>query len=122
LQSHEHFGSQLTQRKPDSKGFVLKSRQAYNANLDGIYGKRSVCSILYSLDCIENDKTKTRKLHVLVFEKEEGSPFDVTKATAFETYKDFENNVNCTELTLNHSESQLDLSLTYDIRNTLESM
>ena len=69
--------------------------------------KASLVSLYIFLDCIENDKTKTRKLHVLVFEKEEGSSFDVTKATAFETYEDFQNNINCTELTLNHSDNQL---------------
>lgn len=59
---------------------------------------------------------------MIVYEREEGSTFDCTKAKAYETYEDYQNNLNFTELTLFTSDSQLDVSLTYDIRNTLESI
>ena len=70
---------------------------------------------------IEDDHTKTRRLHVIEYEHN-GETFDVEKAKGYESHEDFMKGTDCTHLKFVTSESLMNTSLTTDIRTQISDL
>ena len=124
LKTHSSFTPQLrTDRKADNQGFKLKARQVDEADLSGLYGNSpdNLYFVSLCLANIEDDHTKTRRLHVIEYEHN-GKSFDVENAKGYESYYDFLNGIDCTHLKFITTESLMNSSLTTDIRTQLNDL
>ena len=100
---------------PDKDQFILNRRFVEQARLDGRYSKSFVLITWFLLVLVHIENvlgTRTRRLHVIKFIRDDCGSFDVERAIGYESPIDFMEDKNPYELKFSVAPTELELSFT----------